>query len=146
MSAHSKTPYTTPTMDFFPGRGVARGRRGGSWNVPWSFRSQARLRGSACLHRGYRGSACLNRGYRGSACLHRGYRGSACLNRGYRGSACLNRGYAIAPRVSLPKQRVRHCTDITIALKEWLVWYLIIPRVWLFSLRKGNMGAAWRLY
>ena len=28
MSAHSKTPYITPSMDFYSGKGVVRGRRG----------------------------------------------------------------------------------------------------------------------
>ena len=28
MSAHSKTPYSTPSMDFYSGKGVVRGRRG----------------------------------------------------------------------------------------------------------------------
>ena len=28
MSAHSKTPYITPSMDFSSGKGVVRGRRG----------------------------------------------------------------------------------------------------------------------
>ena len=28
MAAHSKTPYITPAMDFFSGKGVTWGRRG----------------------------------------------------------------------------------------------------------------------
>ena len=28
MSAHSKTPHITPSMDFYSGKGIVRGRRG----------------------------------------------------------------------------------------------------------------------
>ena len=44
MSAHSKTPYITPSMDFYSGKGVVRGRRvqqlgfalvEGSWCKYW---------------------------------------------------------------------------------------------------------------
>ena len=35
MSAHSKTPYITPSMKLSSGKGVVRGRRGQHWNLPW---------------------------------------------------------------------------------------------------------------
>ena len=43
VSAHSKTPYITPSMDISSGQGVVRGAGGSSWYLRWSGAKHTQL-------------------------------------------------------------------------------------------------------